>query len=131
MSASSEAVTTGQFAGSLHSSIQLLLSPTIEVWLFAISLLAHLTPFLPELLSQFIGILEHLALLLNLHVDPLEQFFLLSLQCLLLLPDIPQLLDQFLQATSPSLYEGRVHSPHGILALSEWWSSLSRSGWGR
>ena len=66
------AVTTGQFAGSLHISIKLLLSPTIEVWQFAISLLAYLTLFLPELLSQCIGILEHLALLLNLQVDSLE-----------------------------------------------------------
>ena len=66
------AVTTGQFAGSLHISNKLLLSPTIEVWQFVLRLLAHLTLFLPELLSQFIGILEHSVLLLNLQVDSLE-----------------------------------------------------------
>src|SRR5262249_41307165 len=124
------AVTTRQFAGSLHISIKLLLSPTIEVWLFAISLLAHLTLSLPELLSQCIGSLEHSVLLLNLQVDSLKQFFLLSLQCLLLLPDIPQQLDQLLQATSPFRCGGRVHSPHGILGLSEWWSRLSLTGLG-
>src|SRR5262249_40961625 len=125
---------TGQVAGSLHISIKLLLSPTIEVWLFAISLLAYLTLFLPELLSQCIGILEHLALLLNLQVDSLEQFFLLSLECLLLLPDIPQLLDQLLQATSPFRYGGIGHKPTLRMlrvGRSEWWSRFSLSGWGK
>src|SRR5262249_32497529 len=94
-------------------------------------LLARLALFLPELLSHFIGILEHLVLLLNLQVDSLEQFFLLSLQCLLLLPDIPQLLDQLLQATSPFRYGGSGHKPTLRMlrvGRSEWWSRLNLSG---